>query len=225
MAISPNALTPQEPVEHILDALRNLAYADPPQEPGSPHPPGALFARLKAINRNSNAAATTRREVTAEARTAINATNLGLQNLMYEKRHLEREIEKCRQFAFVYQDVPLHSLEEFEAQAPESLRTPEVLSDEHQLMLNRLEFELAERHRLDERRKALIVERDTVLGDTKKFQSEVDKLADPFERLSELAMEIQRTIHTLAPSPPPSPPPAIEEADTSLDTVMEPAPE
>ena len=47
----------------------------------------------------------------------------------------------------IYQDVPLHSLDEFRELAPEAARTPEVLADEHQLMLNRLSFELAERQR------------------------------------------------------------------------------
>jgi THO complex subunit 5 len=47
----------------------------------------------------------------------------------------------------IYQDVPLYTIEEFQRLAPEEARTEEVLSDEHQLMLNRLSFELAERQR------------------------------------------------------------------------------
>lgn len=51
----------------------------------------------------------------------------------------------CR--SSVYQDVPVHSLEEFVQLAPEEAKSESVLSDEHQLMLNRLSFELAERQR------------------------------------------------------------------------------
>jgi THO complex subunit 5 len=47
----------------------------------------------------------------------------------------------------IHQDVPLYSLDEFKRRAPEEARTGGVLSDEHQLMLNRLSFELAERQR------------------------------------------------------------------------------
>lgn len=50
-------------------------------------------------------------------------------------------------FSSVYQDIPLYSIEEFKRLAPEPARTDEVLEDEHQLMLNRLSFELAERQR------------------------------------------------------------------------------
>lgn len=47
----------------------------------------------------------------------------------------------------IYQDIPLYALEEFKQLAPEAARSEEVLQDEHQLMLNRLSFELAERQR------------------------------------------------------------------------------
>jgi hypothetical protein len=59
----------------------------------------ALVARLKSLNRAANTATRARKLATAEARQEMDQTNLGLQNLLYEKRHLEREIEKCRQFA------------------------------------------------------------------------------------------------------------------------------
>lgn len=60
---------------------------------------GALIARLKALNRAANAAARERKLITAAARQEMDDAHLGMQNLLYEKRHLEREIEKCQQFA------------------------------------------------------------------------------------------------------------------------------
>lgn len=61
----------------------------------------ALFSRLKTLNRASNSAMRSRKQATGEARNEMDQTHLGLQNLQYEKRHLEREIEKCRQFGCV----------------------------------------------------------------------------------------------------------------------------
>lgn len=63
---------------------------------------GALFARLKALNRAANSATRNHKQATADARHDMDQTHLGLQNLQYEKRHLEREIEKCRQFAYAH---------------------------------------------------------------------------------------------------------------------------
>lgn len=61
----------------------------------------ALISRLKALNRDANAATRVAKEATAQSRLDMDQSHLGLQNLLYEKRHLEREIEKCRQFALV----------------------------------------------------------------------------------------------------------------------------
>ncbi|KAI9000973.1 Fms-interacting protein-domain-containing protein, partial [Trametes punicea] len=128
---------------------------------------GTLFARLKALNRSANHATRAHKQATADARHEMDQTYLGLQNLLYEKRHLEREIEKCRQFASIYQDIALHSLEEFKQLAPEEARTEDVLADEHQLMLNRLSFELSERQRLDQKRRELIKEKEALLKESK----------------------------------------------------------
>ena len=60
----------------------------------------ALIGRLKSLNRAANNATRLHKDVTAEARLEMDESHLQLQNLLYEKRHLEREIEKCRQFAY-----------------------------------------------------------------------------------------------------------------------------
>lgn len=87
----------------VVDSLR--ALVDPsllPPDPAAAHiRAGALFARLKALNRAANGATRAQKQATADARQQMDHTYLGLQNLLYEKRHLEREIEKCRQFACV----------------------------------------------------------------------------------------------------------------------------
>lgn len=90
--------------DEVIDALRQLATAtaSPNDDPASVHiRAGALFARLKALNRDANASARAHKQITADARHDMDQTHLRLQNLLYEKRHLEREIEKCRQFACV----------------------------------------------------------------------------------------------------------------------------
>jgi hypothetical protein len=47
----------------------------------------------------------------------------------------------------VYQDIPLYTLDEFSSHAPVEMRTEDVMVDEHQLMLNRLNLELLERQK------------------------------------------------------------------------------
>ncbi|KAF9009059.1 Fms-interacting protein-domain-containing protein [Cyathus striatus] len=157
----------------------------------------ALVARLKSLNRASNAATRVRKEATAAARQEMDQFHLGLQNLLYEKRHLEREIEKCRQFASVYQDVPLYTVEEFRVLAPEEARTEDVLSDEHQLMLNRLSFELVERQRLDVRRRELLQEKEELLRESKVKFATMDNVKAQIDILVKTATETRKKVDEL----------------------------
>ena len=89
---------PDPTIKHFQD-LVSPAYAN--ADPTTLHiRASALLARLKALNRTANAATRTHKQATADARQDMDQTHLGLQNLLYEKRHLEREIDKCRQFAY-----------------------------------------------------------------------------------------------------------------------------
>jgi THO complex subunit 5 len=92
---------PPSPPDYIFDQLH--ALVSPENHTLSPTAvqvrASALFARLKAVNRDVNASVRDRKQMTSNARLEMDHMHLGLQNLLYEKRHLEREIEKCRQFA------------------------------------------------------------------------------------------------------------------------------
>ncbi|CCM02496.1 uncharacterized protein FIBRA_04598 [Fibroporia radiculosa] len=158
---------------------------------------GALFARLKALNRAANTVTRAHKQTTADARHDMDQTHLWLQNLLYEKRHLEREIDKCRQFASVYQDIPLYSVEEFTQLAPEEARTPDVLADEHQLMLNRLSFELAERQRLEQRHKELMKEKEDLLKESKTKFTTMDNVKAQIDSLIKTATEVQKKVSDL----------------------------
>lgn len=85
--------------ERYIQRIRDLASANGSDLDALLSEGGALFAQLKAINRATNTATRDHKQRTAEARQAMDHTHLGLQNLMYERRHFEKEIEKCRQFA------------------------------------------------------------------------------------------------------------------------------
>ncbi|KAJ3566310.1 hypothetical protein NP233_g7084 [Leucocoprinus birnbaumii] len=161
----------------------------------------ALIGRLKFLNRAANNATRAHKDVTAEARHDMDQSHLQLQNLLYEKRHLEREIEKCRQFASVYQDVPLYTLEEFKELAPEEFKTEQILDDEHQLMLNRLNFELTERQRLDQRRKELAQQKEELLKENKSKLNTMDSVKAYIDALMKTASETQKKVDDLVAPP------------------------
>ncbi|KAF8639855.1 hypothetical protein AX17_001110 [Amanita inopinata Kibby_2008] len=157
----------------------------------------ALTGRLKSLNRVANSATRVRKDATAAARHEMDQSHLQLQNLLYEKRHLEREIDKCRQFASIYQDVPLYAIDEFKRLAPEEARTEDVLSDKHQLMLNRLSFELAERQRLDQKKKELMQQKEDLLKESKAKLVTMDSVKLQIDTLMKTASDIQKKVDEL----------------------------
>ncbi|KIL70042.1 hypothetical protein M378DRAFT_195241 [Amanita muscaria Koide BX008] len=185
--------------EDVLQKLRELVSADySQQDTTSMHVRASvLVGRLKSLNRVANSATRVYKDETAAARQEMDQSHLELQNLLYEKRHLEREIEKCRQFASIYQDVPLYALDEFEALAPVEARTQDVLADEHQLMLNRLSFELAERQRMDQKKKQLMQEKEDLLKESKSKVTTMDSVKSQIDTLMKTASDIQKKVDEL----------------------------
>jgi THO complex subunit 5 len=99
----------------------------------------------------------------------------------------------------IYQDIPLYSIDEFKSLAPPDIHTDEALSNEHQLMLNRLTFELAERQRLatflshelgliilfrlDLKKKELIQQKEALLKESKVKAATMDSVKSQLDVL------------------------------------------
>ncbi|QRV87630.1 THO complex subunit 5 [Ceratobasidium sp. AG-Ba] len=158
---------------------------------------GSITAQLRDHSRQLAVITRDAKQHSSEIRLSKDQAQLGLQNLLYERRHLEREIEKCRQFNSIYQDVPLQSLEEFISIAPEEARTEEILGDEHQLLLRRLNLELSERMRLDAQKKQMIMEKEKLLSENKKAESGLDALVVELDELSKVAIGLQTKMAAL----------------------------
>ena len=185
--------------DDVFEKLRELAGGPQPLDDATALQIQALalIGRLKALNRAANNTTRLQKDATTESRQEMDQAHLGLQNLLYEKRHLEREIEKCRQFASIYQDVPLYTVEDFKQLAPEELRTPEVLANEHQLMLNRLSFELTERQRLDQKKRELLKQKEELLKQSKAKAVTADTVKAQLESLIKTATESQKKVNEL----------------------------
>jgi len=87
--------------EPVINALRDLVAPNSPfsleSEEGQAYA-NAMLAKLKSLNRQAHATVRQYKQQTADVRASMDESLLKLQNLLYEKRHLEMEIEKCRQY-------------------------------------------------------------------------------------------------------------------------------
>jgi predicted nucleic acid-binding Zn-ribbon protein len=97
---------------------------------------------LKQDNRDFQNNAEQLKTTVTQEKIKLDQLNLQLQNLLYEKNHLKKEILECRDFKRSQQEPQLVSEQEFFQLAPPELTKPE---NEHQKMINRLTFELQQR--------------------------------------------------------------------------------
>ena len=118
-----------------------------------------LFLELKALNRDVLEGVEGVREQTASAKKELDEKRLQLQNVLYEKTHIQKEIKTCQDFRSKYSDeeIGLCSVAEFKKKAAYNSAEVKDETDEHTLMLKRLSHELAERKKLCEQEKELKV--------------------------------------------------------------------
>lgn len=151
----------------------------------------ALLSHLKALNRDSSSVIRQSKQAAVHQAQLSDSVHAQVQNLLYERRHLEQEIERCRNFETSYDKVPLVSLEDYR----QSRGSEEEKSiDEHTLMLNRLQFELSTRHELNDRRKELQEIRSSINSEnnqTKNSLEDLDSDLDKFVDVGEVFMRVQ----------------------------------
>ncbi|KAK1769542.1 putative THOC5 family protein [Phialemonium atrogriseum] len=145
------------------------------------------LSRLRGLHRAACFGARDTKAVTAEARQEVDRLHLLLQNLYYEQRHLEDEIQACEGFDHKYQQLPLIPVEEFLAQHPEHAD-----ADENALMVARIDHERAEREALEQQRQELLKRKQKLIADNKKRRDDLANLDKDLEKFIDAAKPIQK---------------------------------
>ncbi|SGY50708.1 BQ5605_C001g00917 [Microbotryum silenes-dioicae] len=182
---------------------------------------GPLFAALHAWNRKGLGEIAALRDETMDARIKMEEAYLRLQNLMFEKDHLQREILACQLYESEYQHLPLIPEDEFLALAQSPQQQPEevvqllqewtrknpshsdpstalkaaLIDDPHQLMLTRLQNEHNERKRLDRDKKELSAVKAALVKENERKKARLDQLEQRLELFVKSAKTIQTTMH------------------------------
>lgn len=100
-----------------------------------------LLLEMKDTNRDAYTRLREMKRQVAKERTTYEEHILALEAAKYEKVHLEREIERCQQYASKYDKIDLVPLEQY----TEDRMADSLAEDDHTLMLARLNDELARR--------------------------------------------------------------------------------
>ncbi|KAL4769434.1 phosphatidylinositol-glycan biosynthesis class S protein-domain-containing protein [Aspergillus nidulans var. acristatus] len=137
----------------------------------------ALLAQLRGQNRDAIFRVRETKQRTAEARQEIDRLHLQLQNLYYEQRHLTGEIAACQSYDHKYRSLPLIPVEEFLELHPEHRE-----SDEHELMVARINHEHAEREKLEQARQELLKRKQALITENNKRKEDLASLDQDLEK-------------------------------------------
>ncbi|CAI7640584.1 unnamed protein product [Penicillium pancosmium] len=147
----------------------------------------ALLAQLRGQNRDAVFRVRDTKQATAEARQEIDRLHLQLQNLYYEQKHLTGEIAACEAYDHKYLSLPLIPVEEFLQLHPEHQET-----NEHELMIARINHEHSEREKLEQARQELLKRKQALIAENKKRKDDLANLDKDLERFIDAAKPIQK---------------------------------
>ncbi|EOR04655.1 hypothetical protein E3P89_03197 [Wallemia ichthyophaga] len=151
----------------------------------------ALLSHLKALNRDSSSVIRQSKQAAAHQAQLSDGVHAQVQNLLYERRHLEQEIERCRNFETSFDKVPLVSLDEYR-----KLNGGKE-EDEHVLMLNRLKFELRTRQELNDHRNQLQEVRSSINSENNQTKNSLEDLDSDLDKFVDFAKGIQSKLNKL----------------------------
>ncbi|KAJ2871963.1 hypothetical protein FB639_004406, partial [Coemansia asiatica] len=102
-----------------------------------------VFVRLRLLNRRLHEDKTSFSQAVSDLRQKADELALKLENKRREIAYIEKEIESTEKLETIYQNIELIPLEKFMEKAPEEYK--QNLDNQHELMLNRLRFEIKQR--------------------------------------------------------------------------------
>ncbi|KAF6204109.1 hypothetical protein GE061_002449 [Apolygus lucorum] len=156
---------------------------------------GLLTVFMKKLNRVEKIRNKNSRENVTKKRQQVDVSQLQLQNLMCEIQHLSREVDKCLCFKSKPLGVELVPVEEFFEEAPENISRPEsTKTDEHQLLLARLEWELFQRKELSIQCSKLDEKKKSLSSLIAKKQSDLDGLAPLIKEVLTVTKPLQEKL-------------------------------
>lgn len=155
------------------------------------HASSPFFAQLRSISRRVHEDARNGKGKVTEIRSRVDNASLALQNLKYQKRHLQEEIRNCKSFQSIYENVSLIDVDQFIQSAPDSEKTDEITTNAHKLYLARLRFELSERKRLEEEKQQLQSKRAALMKENRKKKQRLEGLESDLKEMLSRSIQVR----------------------------------
>jgi THO complex subunit 5 len=134
------------------------------------------LAKMRKVHRQATYRVRDIKQETTNARQEVDRLLLQVQNLSYEQKHLEGEIDACESYGHSHAELPLIDEDEYKGRHPDD----DGLPDE-ELMPKRIEYEKEERQRLEGERLELVKIKQKLVDENKKKRDELQKMDDKLE--------------------------------------------
>ncbi len=133
------------------------------------------------------------KEVTADAKSTLDETNLQLQNLVYERKHYTNEIFACEDFPSKYTNdqLELVSEEQFLSTAPVAFTETQV---DHERMRQRILWEAQERKEALQRLEALKTRKNALEANFTSKRRQLDQYSSTLRSLKRAAQPLQQQL-------------------------------
>ncbi|PIC42436.1 hypothetical protein B9Z55_009519 [Caenorhabditis nigoni] len=158
----------------------------------------AAIARIARLRRNTRlchyATAQMRKEV-SERMDLVDAKLLQLQNVTSEVQHIQKEIDRCLDFSAGDEELELIPVEEFYAEAPETIsKAEETMGNEHEQYLARLKYEDNQRRDLLSTLNELEGRRNVLQSDIRGKEVRIQGLKPKLDDLAKMVEPVFDTV-------------------------------
>ncbi|KAI8873454.1 hypothetical protein GQ42DRAFT_160525 [Ramicandelaber brevisporus] len=209
--------------------------------------PLLLFLKLRHLNRDATVRLRRERDNALDARNKMDKLMVTLQNLVYERDHIVMEIQQSENLKTIYQNIELDDIHDIYAaeEAGEKAEAKrkrddadtehadndgskrqrrEVPTDEHQILVERLQYELKERKRCETMRSALARKKTILQRLLQEKTASFDELSQRLSSIEELAARVGTELKSAikkssTPAPAPSKSSASAAATASASTA------
>lgn len=131
-------------------------------------------------------------QATAEEQTQLDQLHLQLQNILYEKIHIEKEIQRCKKFRSRHESIDMVTAEEFAAES--AGLAEESAGNAHKAMLARLDHELQARKRLQKEFKELKARKQAIKQSNDSKREKLRKLPGHLNSILTAAQPLEKYI-------------------------------
>ncbi|KAJ1723313.1 THO complex subunit 5 [Coemansia erecta] len=159
----------------------------------------SIFVRLRMLNRKLHEDKAALTLSVNDMKQQTDDLALALENKRREISYLQKEIESTEKLETIYQHIEIVPLEEFQASAPEEYK--QDTDSPHDVMLNRLRFEIDQRDMLMEERAQAKAKRDELRQAKRRRIDKLEKIDSQLQKYIKLMVPLTRSIGAIDNKP------------------------